>query len=1619
MKKIYFQPTIKEGIIILLLVLLSSQSPLLFSQDPYQKPPPAKRILPEGEENNLKSDEAAMAWAWTTSYNSNKGFQSDYFVYFQWSDLTWHCKCDHRYNIKFYTGGKTYVLGDFYVTSYSGLDADVPLGPSSSGTYTWRADEYGHSDIWIFGWYCIGACTGASWYQNSAYSYSSTAIPRTPSGLTASQGKYQHRIDLIWSTDTDIPVGDRVYKIYRDGAYIGQTTGSTTHYEDEDPLLRPARSYNYAVYLNYKNSTTAGHTSSAATVTGTTFDLNLRATSQSDGVFLQWDTLNGKTGKSGNLDHYQLDRINPLDSSSLTVSDNIQKTTQNKLDNQNPIPGFLYKYVLTPYPTDSYFPDTTWGKRLANGTITGHVLTPTGQAVEDVRVCAVRQNSVPQDTNTTYCAMTDTSGKFTIRNIYYYELSSFVLTPYREGHGFDPGAQGAELELDPHTTELPQIFIDTSAFTVWGQVLLPSPQGNCPIEGVDIYVYDAEELDPDTLDILAVTDQEGKFAFTVGRIGKYTVRPGMEGHAFDPVKATYKIDSDTNLAVFLDTTTFVLSGYVKASCDSYIGQAELTISAGGGMDPCFDTLVETDTLTGYYQVELPARDYEVKISSFDSESPGLENEEVEMYFPAMQADLTFGDVETNFIYRSEPTLNITGFHEYGCGDYENVPIVDQGTRYTLTFEVREVFGDKDCLADTGYIVVQNHLGNETEKVDTLYLEGGLAEYKLVPGYPNLIAPNTKDLTVTAYVENEYISQSIDVLVQGNRPREQTFTTVSPEIPLMILRDPPGDGSYSYLEEGTTTQTALKFSTQASGSVNIWAEVKAGAKFESGFGVMVETEIWGKLRGSLEVGSSITGQNEFTLNISSGERFSTSGNQDIIGKGGDIFIGSALNLVYALTDVVKYDPGSCSAKKSVSLSMGVDGFATTFMYTGSHIRDNLIPNLAYIRDYYVATDNDSADFYANQIDVWLQTLKMNEDLKEKSSLIDNYTLSAGVEYESWREVATTRSTSIEYSVYIEAAVALEAGIEVGGVGASGGVEAKFRMEFGSSESWAETFSRKTGFYLNDDDPGDAFTMEIRGDRVYGTPVFKVIAGNSSCPWEPGSLPREGVQITSDSYIQFVDDPDGQAVFRLQLGNISQSDEDRIYNLVFDQASNPDGAVLTLGGSQVQGGIPTPYYVSAGSSKQALVTVERGPDAFDYNDLQFTLYSGCDDDQIRDTVYLDVHFKSACSLVSLTKPAQNWVLSSVNNGKLKIRVQDYDESLLDHIGVQIARKGIFNWQDIFYRDKVDLEPNSTDETIDLGEFEDGEYDLRAVLECSSGKAYSDVVSGKIDTKAPILFGLPEPSDLVFDSGDMITVTFDEFVNCYRISSDNVVFRNLSTGETIEAAAGCQDKTIVIIPDLSGKTFEGDTFNVQLSGVEDLYGNAMKEPVSWSFVMNADPKPAGDEDTDLDGIQNGSDNCPYSANADQADLDKDGKGDVCDEDLDGDGVLNVTDNCLMTVNADQADVNQDGIGDACQDFTGNVEITNAGGFYFSNNFPNPFSEKTTLQYVLPSESQVIMKVLDVVGNEVEILVYQKQSAGEYEVTWDARNFDSGIYFCTIYVESFSNNDVAWKTIKMVLSK
>jgi len=75
----------------------------------------------------------------------------------------------------------------------------------------------------------------------------------------------------------------------------------------------------------------------------------------------------------------------------------------------------------------------------------------------------------------------------------------------------------------------------------------------------------------------------------------------------------------------------------------------------------------------------------------------------------------------------------------------------------------------------------------------------------------------------------------------------------------------------------------------------------------------------------------------------------------------------------------------------------------------------------------------------------------------------------------------------------------------------------------------------------------------------------------------------------------------------------------------------------------------------------------------------------------------------------------------------------------------------------------------------------------------------------------------------------------------------------------------------------------------------------------------------------------------------------------------------------------------------------------YTLSQNYPNPFNPSTTINFSLPKSSQVLLKVYNVLGQEVATLVNQELFAGNHSVSFDASGLSSGLYIYTIEAEKF----------------
>ncbi len=85
----------------------------------------------------------------------------------------------------------------------------------------------------------------------------------------------------------------------------------------------------------------------------------------------------------------------------------------------------------------------------------------------------------------------------------------------------------------------------------------------------------------------------------------------------------------------------------------------------------------------------------------------------------------------------------------------------------------------------------------------------------------------------------------------------------------------------------------------------------------------------------------------------------------------------------------------------------------------------------------------------------------------------------------------------------------------------------------------------------------------------------------------------------------------------------------------------------------------------------------------------------------------------------------------------------------------------------------------------------------------------------------------------------------------------------------------------------------------------------------------------------------------------------------------------------------------------------------FAVYQNYPNPFNPTTNIKFDIPKNSFVSLKVFDVLGKEVAVLINEVRNAGSYSVDWNASVYTSGVYFYKLESNGFS------ETRRMLLVK
>ena len=1145
-----------------------------------------------------------------------------------------------------------------------------------------------------------------------------------------------------------------------------------------------------------------------------------------------------------------------------------------------------------------------------NGIISGKVTSIRGVGVLGVTVTAkktINLKGSPQsfEYKTT---ITKSDGSYTLGPIFYGDNSAeggdpdevfFKIVASMAGHII------SSLDPVPLTNIIPKSennnFTDSTVYAITGRITqtdntcLPGSRGPFGIGNVKISADD-QNVFPVNTDSLR-KDSLGYYGITVTDPKKYRFTPEYLNHTFSPAFKDSSITADVDNINFNDITTKIISGKLTDAAGLKIGSGTLLFEGfylrkDSTPVPTFKKTADIAPGDGGYSVTLPAGFYKVTVQSFTSayasnNDSSVTQNEVKEFFNVLAGqpliDINTRDTIINLIYHRPPVVIINGLYDEKCNQdsilnpgivfrtnakkpfqvyiFEGLPSLKYQVQVTpannkadtvadyIRFNTNITARDADANPDDIYFRLKN-VGPAKPMLDSFFL----------PGVPNDVAINKGDyskpfeMRYTDRYGREAKRWKPKVTVVGILNPTSTFTTAFPEVPFLILHAPPGDGSYSFWSKDSITQLSTSVSVASEqgrdGFVNV--SLAPTVSLSSGApGAEIGFELQGiaTLNYTKEYSVNSGSTDELVQTAKATQRYETVKNPIKSQNSGDVYIGNGTNYILgksiSVDFVVNKPPNACEIDTSSRLIMAPKGFRTEFAYSEDQIVNKIIPQQITLRDQ--ATDDSIRAMAQSQIDVWQQVIENNNRNKKNAAFIANRSFSFGVKIDQEETITKASTNTIVYDVVVGNNFVAELGFRSVGIGVSGGAVITMRETTGRSNVVSKEKAVTIGYHLEDDDPGDYYSVDVKKDSVYGTPVFNLLAGANSCPPENGAQKRDLPQILSGDATFNNWDPNKENFFDIILTNKSESGESRRYNLSVDGNSAQD-LQITANGTVNLVGFSTSYKIDYGKTQKVQIGVKKvnqEDKRFSFQDVEFSLSDNCQldnlfDPNIENTAKYTFNFTSSCGSIAMDAPLDGWVVNSAGSNSVPITISGYTLSNIDSITLQyskIVSKGSKDWQNGFTVKKAAIS-NPTSFTVpwNVALLKDTVYNLRLMMVCDNQNIlYSPEVVGVVDRKAPSILGSPQPVSRLYNPAvDQISFSYNESINTSNLNQGAAELVRRSNNAVIPISVNEDNGKIVITPlvDL-GNT--ADSFRVIVKNITDLFGNIRTKPDTSYFKLD----------------------------------------------------------------------------------------------------------------------------------------------------------------------------------------
>lgn len=1147
-----------------------------------------------------------------------------------------------------------------------------------------------------------------------------------------------------------------------------------------------------------------------------------------------------------------------------------------------------------------------------NGKIQGYIKSKTGNGVVGDSVWVKRTTHINgSPDNYTYKTVTGSGGLYVVDNIFYGDKDNgdptdvyFDIIPVKQNHKFDPPIL-SNIKITYSSTTPTVIDIkDTTVISITGKAYQKCQgclnAGNVVVNTVTCGV-DSVKISGASIDVYSLGIDSGKYAASISDLGKrYTITPSYappdkpsKVHKFTPLFIDSLINDNVVNFNFEDTTTYSISGKLTGGGGDYIGKVYLLFTDTAApyifrKRDTTDYYAPGDSRNGNFSLRLPARrNYKVSVEKFEpidvfGDSARVEETDLKDFFntilpndnlykSSLYFNIDTGNIQRNLVYHRKPVIIIEGLPDTTCNPAIGI-VFRQNIPRTFKLSVYEgpwskgvkvttqnpAITNPDSLSIGDSIKINSSIHTKTTATDSIRyrLVNGEKTATILPGEPNIVAALGFQKFFQVFYTDRYgrsTNVNRNAVVIGVQTPPATFITKSPLKPFLILHEPPGDGSSSWWKKTKSSQTATKFYSATGTDQSGYEEVSAGANFSAGVGVEIQTEISVKAKAGVDSKVTNTTNNEFIFTNSTSEEYTTlkGGSPLVEGESGDVYVGGALNFKMGAAYKVYFDPSNpCTLAFKKELLAAPDSFRTIFAYKEDHILHTLLPQLQQLADQYSGPKRDSV---LNQMRVWQQVIDNNKLNKQNARFVENRSFSNGLSIKKDTTFSSSETNTLEYEMEIDASLALDVSAEVNGIGVGGGYNVTFREVTGKSLSSNITTETTTGFELNDDDPGDYYSVDIKEDKIYGTPVFELIAGASSCPPEPGTQSRDKPEIYFDPVNKTINNvpTNGTGFCTANVLNLSESGEARSYKFSMDGLTANglkvyQGAV-GLGGSDY---IPVSSLAFA-DSRPLLLDIQKtniNDGILSYPDIKFSLSDACDGSVV-DEQTMSINFASPCGTIKLDMPTDYWKITSAENNKLAYTASGYSYNTIDSIMLQYAKAGTNNWKTGAKKLKLQiLDPASYTDTFNVAALSDTLYKIRLKLVCSGSTILTPSVTGLIDRNPPALFGRPQPAGGVYiESRDNITFTYNEDIKTDDLNSNKVQMIRLSNNSPVSiTVTGTEDHLQVVpVDDLYASGL--DSFLVIVNNISDLNGNVKSTPDSNIFKLGSVPVTINNSATD----------------------------------------------------------------------------------------------------------------------------------------------------------------------------